>query len=333
VTAVRASGGKYAFCREKADAKATKTATTPDYTKCDANYSFKWEQAEMNGGGMCPSNGDEAAIQSLITQHADRVAACLSGACPASCGDGVVGVDEDCDVGTLNGKTCVTQGFAGGTLACASGCLFDTSGCWSSRFADNADGTITDRQTGLMWEKKTELDGSPNFANLHDADDHYQWAGVCFAYNSKYCQPTAAASALCMANAEDGGIGCDECTGSEGACSATDTMWTFAAALNSASFGGHTDWRVPNRRELEFIRDLAVFNPAVDVAFQGASCGNMCTDITDQLCSCTEPSIYWSASPYAPNQQAAGIVNFYDGFTGASFRNNTFSVRAVRGGA
>ena len=38
------------------------------------------------------------------------------------------------------------------------------------RFVDNADGTITDNQTGLMWEKKDDGGG------LHDKDDTYTWA-------------------------------------------------------------------------------------------------------------------------------------------------------------
>src|SRR3990167_3048311 len=49
------------------------------------------------------------------------------------CGDGFVDPDESCDTGSygtnLNGKTCVTEGFASGTLACTSACAFNTSSC------------------------------------------------------------------------------------------------------------------------------------------------------------------------------------------------------------
>ncbi len=38
------------------------------------------------------------------------------------------------------------------------------------RFVDNGNGTITDRQTGLMWEKKT-TDGS-----IHDLYNSYSWS-------------------------------------------------------------------------------------------------------------------------------------------------------------
>src|SRR5690606_30542439 len=45
------------------------------------------------------------------------------------CGDGVVEGAEDCDGTDLGGRTCGDEGFASGTLACASDCTFDTSMC------------------------------------------------------------------------------------------------------------------------------------------------------------------------------------------------------------
>ncbi|MGC4119622.1 MAG: proprotein convertase P-domain-containing protein [Myxococcales bacterium] len=44
------------------------------------------------------------------------------------CGDGTLGLGEQCDGNNLNGKTCVTQGFVGGTLGC-NACQLDTTGC------------------------------------------------------------------------------------------------------------------------------------------------------------------------------------------------------------
>jgi hypothetical protein len=51
-----------------------------------------------------------------------------SGAGP-SCGDGVVDANEECDGLALGSGTCLTLGFVGGELACASDCSYDTSGC------------------------------------------------------------------------------------------------------------------------------------------------------------------------------------------------------------
>jgi subtilisin-like proprotein convertase family protein len=46
------------------------------------------------------------------------------------CGDGLVSGNEVCDGGNLNNKTCASQGFTKGTLACASNCgSFVTTGC------------------------------------------------------------------------------------------------------------------------------------------------------------------------------------------------------------
>jgi hypothetical protein len=39
----------------------------------------------------------------------------------------------------------------------------------TGRFVDNADGTVTDTQTGLMWEKKSDDFG------IHDKDNLYTW--------------------------------------------------------------------------------------------------------------------------------------------------------------
>ena len=54
-----------------------------------------------------------------------------------SCGDGEVRPPEQCEPakadGTpqnLDGHTCVTQGFDGGTLVCKAGCALDSSGCY-----------------------------------------------------------------------------------------------------------------------------------------------------------------------------------------------------------
>jgi len=205
--------GKYAFCRQKAEAKAIKSGDPVDYSKCDLNFGTKWGTAETNGGGMCPTIGDQAAMQSFISQCTDGVATQLSGgAVPpcTECGNGAIDAGEDCDQANLNGETCVTQAFAGGTLACGSGCAFDTSGCYAARFVDNADGTITDNETGLMWEKKDD------FGVLHDKDNTYIWADAMSLFISQV-----------------------------NGFSADGTAQT--------GLGGHSDWRLPTSAELQTI--------------------------------------------------------------------------------
>jgi hypothetical protein len=48
------------------------------------------------------------------------------------CGDGVVGLGEECDPAAALGETCSTLGQGEGTLACGSHCTFDTSACGAS---------------------------------------------------------------------------------------------------------------------------------------------------------------------------------------------------------
>ncbi len=40
---------------------------------------------------------------------------------------------------------------------------------------NSGDRTMTDHQTGLMWEMKENMDGTPVSANPHDADNRYTW--------------------------------------------------------------------------------------------------------------------------------------------------------------
>ncbi len=47
----------------------------------------------------------------------------------AVCGNGIQEGSEQCDGSDLNGQTCQSQGYSGGTLACTASCTFNTSGC------------------------------------------------------------------------------------------------------------------------------------------------------------------------------------------------------------
>jgi hypothetical protein len=113
------------------------------------------------------------------------------------CGNGVVDGEEQCDPPDYGGAACENLGFnLDGTLGCTGACQYDVSGCdcqaipatgqttcWDGTgvgvscsgtdhdgdikagaplaYLNTADGTITDLNTGLMWEKKSD-DGSIN---------------------------------------------------------------------------------------------------------------------------------------------------------------------------
>jgi hypothetical protein len=259
--------GKYSFCRQKAEAKAIKKGASPDYTKCDPSFSQKWTDAETAGGGMCPTNGDESAMQSCITAHANAVAAALMSG--GTCGSG--GLPEtgqtQCDqgAGTLGACPGSPSGQDGAVLAGAS-----------RSYTDNGDGTITDNVTGLMWEKLS-LDGS-----IHDVNNAYGW----------YAAPTK------------------------------------IATLNSGSFAGHTDWRLPNRLELETLVDAGHTPPCIDPAFDTHGPPG-CTVVT---CSFTQTNGYWSSTTYQSTPTKAWFVYFNTGEVEASPKTNVTYVRAVRGG-
>ena len=56
------------------------------------------------------------------------------------------------------------------TVAAFSAALLGAGAAHAQRFIDNGDGTLTDRQSGLMWEKKTSTGGG-----VHDVSGRYTW--------------------------------------------------------------------------------------------------------------------------------------------------------------
>ena len=215
------------------------------------------------------------------------------------CGNGVIDAGEQCDQASLNGATCVTQGFASGTLQCGAGCLLDTGGCYSVRFTDNGDGTITDAQTGLMWEKKGDLDAVPVVCtssavcpNPHDADNEYTYS------SGSPLGPPGTAYTVLLAQLNAGG-----------------------------GFAGHTDWRLPTREELMSIADYADASAPVVPAQFDASCTASCVS---PVCSCTAAGLYWTNDLVASISGNAWLLNFGDGSVLTDTRDTTYNVRAVR---
>lgn len=73
--------------------------------------------------GQCCGNG------SCDSEFGESPSSCPTDCNTSNCNDGKLDTGEACDGINLNGKTCVDAGFTEGTLACATDCTFDTSGC------------------------------------------------------------------------------------------------------------------------------------------------------------------------------------------------------------
>jgi len=145
---------------------------------------------------------------------------------------------------------------------------------------------VRDNVTGLIWENKTS-DGS-----IHDGSKSFTW---------------------CDRNPATNG-------GNQGTCgtgageAATDTE-AFIKALNSANFGGFSDWRLPTVKELRTIVDYGRYKPSIN---------------TDYFLN-TFPR-YWSSTTYVGDTRIAWTLDF-------DYGNDLFFysklgpnfVRAVRG--
>lgn len=95
-----------------------------------------------------------------------------------------------------------------------------------------------------------------------------------------------------------------------------DAALAQAGVANAASFAGHTDWRLPNAKELASIVEQRCANLAINKAvFPNTPSGN-----------------FWSSSPYASNADFAWYVGFNFGFVVANFKDFDNRVRLVRAG-
>ncbi|MGH7856865.1 MAG: DUF1566 domain-containing protein [Candidatus Binatia bacterium] len=215
----------------------------------------------------------------------------------------------------------------GQTTSYASGDDGDVEAGAALSYTDNGDGTITDDNTGLMWEKKDSLGAPPNGGprnplNPHDADNCYSWLGSC-----------SVGGAACGTDAECPG---GTCNGTDCQCNGTDcqgpglTIYEWVAQLNASRFAGHDDWRIPNVKELQSIVDYGRNFPAVDPAFE-----NNCTSGCNlESCSCTARSTYGSSTSLAFFPGLALEVDFNSGFVVPAGKGGNFTaVRAVRGGS
>lgn len=110
----------------------------------DAGSNAQCPETDFYGNPRDDGNCDIGAVEYQGTQCSDGIdndsdgqtdypndTACVdANDTDESCGDNNTDADDVCDGTDLNSETCVTQGFASGTLACLSNCsAYDTSSC------------------------------------------------------------------------------------------------------------------------------------------------------------------------------------------------------------
>jgi len=145
-----------------------------------------------------------------------------------------------------------------------------------------------DNVTGLIWEIKTD-DGT-----IHDKDNIYTW---------------------CDHNPETNG-------GYEGSCGdGTDTE-DFVNALNSANFGGYSDWRLPTVKELSTLVNSGVpsSGPTIDTTYFP---NTMSSDYLSSTTNVYSTNDAWRVNFYF----SLGIVGLVD-----KDDDGNLYVRAVRSG-
>jgi hypothetical protein len=292
--------GKYHYCRQKAEAKYSTTsnsaARTAALQKCLDKYNAAWSAVEKKAGGACPNTGDATQYQNDVDTDTTNIATGLAGgtlhdysAEAATCQDGL----STCNADLIACQSTMQQLPATGQMTCwdTGGAVVPCAGTGQDgqieagrvlAYVDNGDGTITDTNTGLMWEKKSD-DGT-----IHDMKTTYSW---------------------------------------------DNSFAVHIAGLNSASFAGHADWRMPDVKELQSIINYENVFPAVSPEFNNG-CALNCTVLT---CSCTlavvPGPIYWSSTTYTNAPYAAFSVRFSDGYVNALNKATGNVVRAVRGGS
>lgn len=304
------AAGKYAACLQTATAAFITSTDAGKHTiargKCRATFLKAWAAADTKAakaGATC----DDAPLtvddfdNAVDTQNA-VLGLGLAGSGLRRCGDNTRQGSEACDGNDFGAETCTTQGFAGGTLQCVSGCFVDTSGCFATRYVDNGDGTVTDHQTGLQWEQKTTAAGSgANLADPHDVDNSYTWGNLAGCPSTGCPNGTVFTDFLRQLNG---------CTSSDG------------MVMSVAGFAGHCDWRLPTIQELQTIVDVTA-----------AGCGTGSSGCIDPIFGPAVAGGYWSATTTTDSPGLTWNSGFGNGSLLNGFKDDPNGARAVRTGS
>jgi hypothetical protein len=322
------ASGKYAACLGKAEKAYITTGDAGKYAsalvKCESKMDVAYNKLEFGAvvsGGSCPSTSDATSIESFVESCNASIAAAVGG--------GTLGPDP---------------------ISCA----VDLDTCWDDYYTCQNDSYYCDQDLATCEDDLA--DAGPELASCEDdlagcldADGRIHRTGQLQCWND------AGTLIACAGSGRDGEIRAgfarhfvdngdgtisDLVTGlmweklsDDGSIHDKDTLYTGvsagiakAAALNGAAFAGHTDWRVPNVRELGSLPDYEYFSMAIPPIFH-TGCTPGCNGIS---CACTKSHIYMTTTVYLPFPEAIWTYNMTDGDHYAQYADESFYVRAVR---
>lgn len=180
------------------------------------------------------------------------------------------------------------EAFYGQDAQYARARSYSKLGSGGAVLADTAESwlMVKDNVTGLIWEVKNAKDGTKDYNNANDADNTYTW------YDPDFTEYPGTAG--------DG----------------TDTK-DFIDKLNTSSYGGFSNWRMPTVKELSTLMDRGrTVAPYIDTAYFPN----------------TQTSWYWSSSSYGGGSSDAWGVYFNHGSVDGLHKGYGVYVRAVRSG-
>jgi hypothetical protein len=188
------------------------------------------------------------------------------------------------------------------TVAAVCATLLWAGVAHAQRFTDNGDGTVTDHQSGLMWEKKT----SAGSGGVHDVNNKYTWlngAAPILADGTVFT--------VFLATLNNG----------------ADTKDPSAPGGDSpitGCFANRCDWRLPSVVELKSIFDR-------DRAPGCATGKKLALPCIDPAFGPTQADVYWSATTRSDATDVTRNVDFGDSNITALLRKRGGGyVRAVR---